>query len=94
QSSTGNNNQRRRSGGDETVSISPHEPTNSVVITAQKDMLASLEKVIHDLDIRRAQVQVEAIIVEIMEGDNVDFGVQWISEDGGMVQYKNGNQVP
>ncbi|WP_417438493.1 type II secretion system secretin GspD [Idiomarina sp.] len=94
QSSTGNNNQRRRSGGDETVSISPHEPTNSVVITAQKDMLASLEKVIRDLDIRRAQVQVEAIIVEIMEGDNVDFGVQWISEDGGMVQYNNGNQVP
>jgi general secretion pathway protein D len=29
-----------------------------------------------------------------MEGDNVDFGVQWISEDGGMVQYNNGNQVP
>ncbi|WP_404397224.1 type II secretion system secretin GspD [Idiomarina loihiensis] len=94
QSGTDNNNQRRRSGGDETVSISPHEPTNSVVITAQKDMLASLEKVIRDLDIRRAQVQVEAIIVEIMEGDNVNFGVQWISEDGGMVQYNNGNQVP
>lgn len=94
QSSTGNNNQRRRTGGDETVSISPHEPTNSVVITAQKDMLASLEKVIRDLDIRRAQVQVEAIIVEVMEGDNVDFGIQWISEDGGMVQYNNGNQVP
>lgn len=94
QSSSGNTSQRRRTGGDETVSISPHEPTNSVVITAQKDMLASLEKVIRDLDIRRAQVQVEAIIVEIMEGDNVDFGVQWISEDGGMVQYNNGNQVP
>lgn len=94
QSSTGNNNQRRRTGGDETVSISPHEPTNSVVITAQKDMLASLEKVIRDLDIRRAQVQVEAIIVEIMEGDNVNFGVQWISEDGGMVQFNDGNQVP
>ena len=94
QTSTGNNSQRRRSSGNETVSISPHEPTNSVVITAQKDMLASLEKVIRELDIRRAQVQVEAIIVEIMEGDSVDFGVQWISEDGGMVQYNNGNQVP
>jgi len=94
QTSTGNNSQRRRSSGNDTVSISPHEPTNSVVITAQKDMLASLEKVIRELDIRRAQVQVEAIIVEIMEGDNVDFGVQWISEDGGMVQYNNGNQVP
>lgn len=89
-----NTNTTRRRSNNESVSISPHEPTNSVVITAQQDMMASLEKVIHDLDIRRAQVQVEAIIVEIMEGDNVDFGVQWISEDGGMVQYNNGNQVP
>ncbi len=91
---TSNTNTTRRRSNNESVSISPHEPTNSVVITAQQDMMASLEKVIHDLDIRRAQVQVEAIIVEIMEGDNVDFGVQWISEDGGMVQYNNGNQVP
>lgn len=91
---TSNTNTTRRRNNNDSVSISPHEPTNSVVITAQQDMMASLEKVIHDLDIRRAQVQVEAIIVEIMEGDNVDFGVQWISEDGGMVQYNTGNQVP
>ncbi|WP_289116942.1 type II secretion system secretin GspD [uncultured Idiomarina sp.] len=91
---TSNTNTTRRRSNNESVSISPHEPTNSVVITAQQDMMASLEKVIHDLDIRRAQVQVEAIIVEIMEGDNVDFGVQWISEDGGMVQYNDGSQVP
>ncbi len=91
---TSNTNTTRRRSNNESVSISPHEPTNSVVITAQQDMMASLEKVIHDLDIRRAQVQVEAIIVEIMEGDNVNFGVQWISEDGGMVQYNDGSQVP
>ena len=91
---TSNTNTTRRRNNNDSVSISPHEPTNSVVITAQQDMMASLEKVIHDLDIRRAQVQVEAIIVEIMEGDNVNFGVQWISEDGGMVQYNDGSQVP
>ncbi|AVJ55227.1 type II secretion system protein GspD [Idiomarina sp. OT37-5b] len=85
---------RRAGGGNNTVSISPHAPTNAVVITAEPDMLASLENVIRDLDIRRAQVQVEAIIVEILEGDNVDFGIQWISEDGGLVQYNTGNQVP
>lgn len=90
-SSTGG---RRTGGSNDTVSISPHAPTNAVVITAEPDMLASLENVIRDLDIRRAQVQVEAIIVEILEGDNVDFGIQWISEDGGLVQYNTGNQVP
>lgn len=75
------------------ISISAHESSNSLVITAQPDLLANLEGVIRQLDIRRAQVHVEAIIVEIMEGNGVDFGLQWISEDGGMVQYNNGRQV-
>ena len=75
------------------ISISAHESSNSLVITAQPDLLSSLEGVIRQLDIRRAQVHVEAIIVEILEGDGVDFGLQWISEDGGMVQYNNGRQA-
>lgn len=75
------------------VSINAHESSNSLVITAQPDLLANLEGVIRQLDIRRAQVHVEAIIVEIMEGDGMDFGLQWISEDGGMVQYNNGRQA-
>lgn len=75
------------------VSINAHESSNSLVITAQPDLLANLEGVIRQLDIRRAQVHVEAIIVEIMEGDGMDFGLQWISEDAGMVQYNNGRQA-
>lgn len=75
------------------VSINAHESSNSLVITAQPDLLANLEGVIRQLDIRRAQVHVEAIIVEIMEGDGMDFGLQWISKDGGMVQYNNGRQA-
>ena len=85
---------RSRSGSDGQINISAHEASNSLVITAQPDLLSSLEGVIRQLDIRRAQVHVEAIIVEIMEGDGVDFGLQWISEDGGMVQYNNGRQAP
>ncbi|HET8817070.1 MAG TPA: type II secretion system secretin GspD [Pseudidiomarina sp.] len=84
----------RRSRSTNNISISAHEASNSLVITAQPDMLLNLENVIRQLDIRRAQVHVEAIIVEIFEGDGVDFGLQWVSEDGGLVQYSNGNQVP
>jgi len=98
---TGSNNasQRRRSAtgggaGNPDISISAHEASNSLVITAQPDLISSLESVIRQLDIRRAQVHVEAIIVEVMEGDGVNLGLQWISEEGGMVQYTNGNQVP
>lgn len=72
------------------VSIEAHEDTNSIVITAQPDMLRSLEAVIRKLDIRRAQVLVEAIIVEVGESDGVSLGVQWYSKDGGFTQFTNG----
>lgn len=72
------------------VSIDAHEDTNTLVITAQPDMLRSLEAVIRQLDIRRAQVLIEAIIVEIFEGDGINLGVQWYSEQGGVTQFTNG----
>jgi len=72
------------------VSIDAHEDTNTLVITAQQDMLRSLEAVIRKLDVRRAQVLVEAIIVEVFESDGVSLGVQWMSENGGMTQFTNG----
>lgn len=81
-------------GGNTGINISAHEASNSLVITAQPDLLSSLESVIRQLDIRRAQVHVEAIIVEVLEGDGINLGLQWFSEDGGLVQYNNGQQVP
>ncbi len=75
------------------MSIEAHEDTNSLVITAQPDVMQTLEQVINQLDIRRAQVLVEAIIVEIAEGDGINFGIQWVTDYGG-TQYNNGTQVP
>ncbi|TWX55313.1 type II secretion system secretin GspD [Colwellia hornerae] len=72
------------------VSIDAHEDTNTLVITAQQDMLRSLEEVIRKLDVRRAQVLVEAIIVEVFESDGISLGVQWFSEEGGFTQFNNG----
>ncbi|KUM52117.1 type II secretion system secretin GspD [Rheinheimera sp. EpRS3] len=76
------------------ISIDAHEDTNSLVITAQPDMMRSLEEVLRQLDIRRAQVLVEAIIVEVFEGDGTDFGVQWINANGGGTNFNNGNTIP
>lgn len=72
------------------VSIESHESTNTLVITAEPDMLRSLEAVIRQLDVRRAQVLVEAIIVEVFESDGVSLGVQWYNEAGGFTQFTNG----
>ncbi|CAH9067595.1 Secretin GspD [Pseudoalteromonas holothuriae] len=89
----GNTKSRSRSNKNET-SIEAHPDSNSLVITAQPDTMRSLSQVIEKLDIRRAQVLVEAIVVEVYEGDGINFGLQWISEKGGMLQFNNGNTVP
>ncbi|CAM4288225.1 type II secretion system secretin GspD [Pseudoalteromonas byunsanensis] len=89
----GANNTRSRTNKNET-SIEAHQDSNSLVITAQPDTMRSLSQVIEKLDIRRAQVLVEAIVVEVFESDGINFGLQWISEQGGMLQFNNGSTVP
>ncbi|MCH8538322.1 MAG: type II secretion system secretin GspD, partial [Alkalimonas sp.] len=86
--------QGRRASQSRGVSIEAHADSNAVIITAQPDILRSLEDVIRQLDIRRAQVLVEAIIVEVFDGDGTDFGVQWIHEEGGLTNFSTGNVVP
>ncbi|WP_339350613.1 type II secretion system secretin GspD [uncultured Alteromonas sp.] len=85
---SGSTNSRGSSNRD--VSIDAHEDSNALVITAEPDMMRSLEEVVRQLDIRRAQVQVEAIIVEVFESDGTTLGVQWVSESGGGTQFSNG----
>lgn len=65
----------------ENFSIDSHEETNALVITAPPDMMRSLEAVIRQLDIRRAQVHVEAMIVEISDNKAKELGVQWLFAD-------------
>ncbi|MBE0358016.1 type II secretion system secretin GspD [Pseudoalteromonas aliena] len=85
---------KTRSRSKNETSIEAHPDSNSLIITAQPDTMRSLESVIERIDIRRAQVLVEAIIIEVMEGDGVNLGLQWISEQGGMLQFNNGKTVP
>ncbi len=61
-----------------TSTIEADEGTNALIITADTDEMAALEAVIHRLDIRRAQVLVEAIIVEMELTDGQDLGLQWL----------------
>ncbi len=83
-------NTQSRGSAKRDISIDAHEDSNAVVITAEPDMMRSLEEVIRQLDVRRAQVQVEAIIVEVFEGDGATLGVQWVTEEGGGTQFNNG----
>ncbi len=61
-----------------TSTIEADEGTNSLIITADADEMVSIEAVIRRLDIRRAQVLVEAIIVEMELIDGQNLGLQWL----------------
>jgi general secretion pathway protein D len=53
--------------------------SNAVIISAPDAVYANLRAVIDKLDVRRAQVHVEALIVEITADKAAEFGVQWQS---------------
>jgi len=59
------------------VSIQADVNTNALVITAQPDIMRSLKSVVRQLDIRRAQVLVEAIIAEVSSTKSSELGVQF-----------------
>ena len=63
---------------DASVTIWADVPTNALIITAPPKIMKSLMEVIDKIDIRRAQVQVEAIIVEIDVNKSSNLGVQWL----------------
>ena len=65
------------SGGAGLVDIQADEATNSLVITAPPELIRSLRTVIAQLDVRRAQVLVEAVIAEISAEKTAELGVQW-----------------
>lgn len=67
----------RAEGEDAQTRIQAHEPTNSLVISATPSVFRTIESVIKQLDIRRAQVQVEAIIAEVAVDTSQELGIQW-----------------
>jgi len=63
---------------DASVTIWADVATNALIITAPPKIMKSLMAVIDKLDIRRAQVQVEALIVEVDVNKSSNLGVQWV----------------
>jgi general secretion pathway protein D len=68
---------------DRSTTIWAEPDTNALVITAPSKVMRSLRSIVDKLDIRRAQVLVEAIIVDVSVKKNAELGVNWAvwSED-------------
>jgi general secretion pathway protein D len=60
-----------------TATIQAHEGDNALVISAPPAVFRSLASVIRQLDVRRAQVLIEAVIAEVSDETANELGVQW-----------------
>ena len=66
------------------VSVWADTQTNALVMTAPPKLMRSAMTIIDKLDIRREQVLVEAIIVEVNVDSDSDLGVSWaVLDEGG-----------
>lgn len=70
----------------DTISIEASETTNALIITAPPSVLETLERVIAELDVRRSQVLIDAIIVEVSDTFTDDLEILWATGnvDGGI----------
>jgi len=70
------------------ATIQAHAETNALIISAPPAIFRSLAAVVRQLDIRRNQVLIEAVIAEVSAQTASELGVQWQMPLG-----KNGNHV-
>jgi len=52
--------------------------SNALIITAPEALFNNIKAVVDQLDVRRAQVLIEALIVEVSAEKAAEFGIQWI----------------
>jgi len=61
------------------ISIEMSESSNAIIMTAPPSIMDAMAEVVNDIDIKRAQVLVEAIIVEVSQTYSETLGVEWNS---------------
>ena len=74
--------QQQQAGGGTAGYIQADSTTNTLIITAPESVYRNLRAVIDQLDVRRAQVYIESLIVEVSSDKASEFGVQWVGATG------------
>jgi general secretion pathway protein D len=75
---------------DKSITIWAEPQTNALVVTAPPKVMRSVMSIVDRLDIRRAQVLVEAILVEMSFDKSMDLGINWLIGE----RDENGNLLP
>jgi general secretion pathway protein D len=69
--------------------IQADEATNSIIITGDAETKQMVRGVIEKLDVRRAQVLIEAVIAEISSSDAQKLGIDWAANTNNVVGLSN-----
>jgi len=77
-----NNAPQQLSAGGAAGFIQADASTNTLILTCNEAVYRNLRAVIDQLDVRRAQVYIEALIVEVTSAKASEFGVQWAGLSG------------
>ena len=67
--------------GPRRANIAAHQATNSLIISADRETQESFANVVRSLDVRRQQILVEAIIVEVSDSVARELGLQFLLAD-------------
>lgn len=67
--------------GAQQTTIQADESLNAIVVRAERSQIAEIEEIIAKLDVRRAQVLIEAAVVEVSMTDTRDLGVDFTAVD-------------
>lgn len=73
-----------KAGNPNQTSIQAEPNTNALIVTAPPRIMSALHAIVAKLDIRPAQVHIEAVVVELDQDDLKNLGIQWgtLSHDG------------
>lgn len=86
-SNTSSANTQNEGGSKPHIQIIAEPNTNSIILNAPSSIIRILKTVIHQLDIRPAQILIEAMVAEINKSDINSLGIEW----GSLGQGKNSN---
>jgi general secretion pathway protein D len=87
---------KTKAGTSKDFDIRADEAANALIITAPHDLMLTLKSVVRQLDVRRAQVHIEAIIAEVSYDKSQNIGVEWQTKDdvkGLLAAKANGNSL-
>lgn len=79
--SLANANNGGKKGGSVDIEIQADPRVNALILQGDPQRILSMQYIISQLDIRRAQVLVEGIIAEVSDDHSREIGVQWQSAD-------------